>query len=67
MEPTSQNVAVLATNLQGQHRANVFIDPTTGALLEYRHLIKVPTKSIWENLFENEIRRLEKGVGTRIP
>ena len=52
---TAHHIAVLAKNLQEQHKANVVIDPTTGASLEYRYLIKGPTKSIWENLFANEI------------
>ena len=63
----AQHVAVLATNIQGHHQANFFIDPTTGASLEYGHLIKGPTKSIWENSFANEIGRLAQGVGTRMP
>ena len=46
VDPTAQHVAVLVTNLQGQHQANVFIEPTTGSSLEYRHLIKGPTKAI---------------------
>ena len=33
VEPMAQHVAVLATNLQGHHQANVGIDPTTGASL----------------------------------
>ena len=33
VEPTAQHVAVLATNLQGHHQANIVIDPTTGASL----------------------------------
>ena len=67
VEPMTQHVAVIATNLQGNHHANVVIDPTTGASLEYRHLIKGTTKSIWENLFANEIGRLAQGFGTRMP
>ena len=67
MEPMAQHVAILATNLQGHHQANVVIDPTSGASLEYRHLVKGPTKAIWENSFANEIGRLAQGVGTRIP
>ena len=51
VDPMSQHVAVLATNMQGQHQANFVIDPKTGASLEYRHLIKGPTKAIWENSF----------------
>ena len=31
VDPMAQHVAVLATNMQGQHQANVFINPTTGA------------------------------------
>ena len=63
----AQHVAVIAKNLQGHHQSNIVIDPTTGASLEYRHIIKGPTKSIWENSFANEIGRLAQGVGTRIP
>ena len=53
--------------MQGHHLENVVIDPTTGASLEYMHLIKGPNKSIWGNLFANEIVGLAQGVGTRIP
>ena len=49
VDPKSQHVAVLVKNLQGHHKENVVIDRTTGASLEYRHTIKVPTKSIWKN------------------
>ena len=63
----AQHVAVLATNLHVHHQENVFIDPTTGASLEYRHLIKGPTKAIWYNLFSNEIVRLAQVVGTSMP
>ena len=63
----AQHVAVIATNLQGHHQSNVVIDPTTGASLEYRHLIKGPTKSIWGNSFANEVGRLAQGVGTGVP
>ena len=62
-----QHVSVLATNMEGHNQANVVIDPTTGASLECRHLIKGPTKSIWGNSFANEIVRLAQGVGTRMP
>ena len=30
------------------------------------HLVKAPTKAIWENSFANEIGRLAHGFGTRI-
>ena len=62
----AQHVSVLATNLQGHHQENVVIDPTTGASLEYRHLIKGQTKAIWENSFANEIGRLAKVFGIRM-
>ena len=48
VEPMSQHVAVLATNLQGNNQSNVAIEPTTGASLEYRHIIKGPPKAVWE-------------------
>ena len=63
----AQHVAVLKTNIYGHHQANVVIDPTTGASLEYRHLIKGPTKAIWENSFANETGQLAQGFGTRMP
>ena len=50
-----QHAAILARNIQEHHQANIVIDPTTGASLEYRHLVKGPTKAIWENSFANEI------------
>ena len=55
VETMAQHVAILATNIQGRHQANVVIDPTTGASLEYRNIVKGPNKSIWENSFANEI------------
>ena len=67
VEPMAQHIEILARNIQGHHQANVVIDPTTGASLEYRHLVKGRTKAIWENSFANEIGRLAQGVGTRMP
>ena len=67
VEPMAQHFAILARNSQGNHQANVVIDLTTGASLEYRHLVKGPTKSICENSFANEIVRLSQGAGTRMP
>ena len=46
VEPTAQHIAILSKNLQRQHESNVVIYPTTGSSLEYRHLIKGPTKAI---------------------
>ena len=63
----AQDVSSISTKLQGNQQANVVIDPTTGASLEYRHLIKGPTKSNWEILLANKIRRLAQGVITRMP
>ena len=62
VEPMAQHVAILARNLHGHHQANVFIDPTTGASLQYRHLVKGPTKAIWENSFADDIGLLAKDV-----
>ena len=67
VEPMAQHVAVLATNMQGNHQENVVIDSTTGASLEYKHLTKGPTKAIWENSFADEIGQLAQGVVTRMP
>ena len=53
VELMAQHVAILSINLQGHHQANIVIDPTTRASLEYRHLVKGPTKAIWENSFAN--------------
>ena len=55
VDPMAQHVAVIATNLQGHHHSNFVINPTTGASLEYRHIIKGPTKDIRGNSFANEI------------
>ena len=67
VEPMAQHVAILARNLQRRHQENVVIDPTTGVSLEYRHLVKGPTKAIWGNSFANEIGQLAQGVRTRMP
>ena len=67
VEPKAQHFKVLSTNMQGNHQANVVIDPITGASLEYRHIIKGPTKIIWEKSPANETCRLAQGVGTRMP
>ena len=49
----AQHVAVLSTNMEGHHQANVVIAPTAGASLEYRHIVKGTTKAIRENSFAN--------------
>jgi hypothetical protein len=47
--------------------ANPVINPSTGASQEYHQLIKGPDKDVWQTAFANEIGRLAKGVGTRMP
>jgi hypothetical protein len=50
-----------------QEWANAIIDPETGASLEYRHLLKIPTKAAaWTHSFANELGRLAQGVGGRL-
>ena len=46
LETMALHVAVLATNMQGNHQEMFFIYPTTGASIEYRNLIKGPNKVI---------------------
>ena len=46
---------------------NVVLDPTTGASLEYRHLVTGDTADIWRTSFANKLGRLANGVGTRMP
>jgi hypothetical protein len=49
-----------------QQWANTIIDPDTGALMEYRHLIKRPKYcQAWQHSFANELGRLAQGVGGR--
>ena len=67
VEPMVQHVAILARKTQVNNQANVVINTTTGASLEYRHIVKGPTKAIWENSFANEIGQLPQGVGTSMP
>ena len=67
MEPTAYNITVLAKNLQGQHQDNVVINPTRGSSLEYRHIIKGPTRSICVNSLENEISWIVQGLVAIIP
>ena len=43
------------------------IDPTTGAYLEYRHLVQGPDKETWVKDLANDFGQLEKGIGTRMP
>ena len=45
---------------------NAVLDPTTGASLEYRHLMKTSAAPTWSTSFANELGRLVNGVGTRM-
>ena len=45
--------------------ANPVIDPNTGALLEFHHLIKGKSKELWTTSFANELGRLLNGIGSR--
>ncbi len=48
------------------HWANAIIDPSTGASMEYRHLIKSPKHAKdWEHSFANELGRLAQGIAKR--
>ena len=58
VDPTAHHIQVLEKNLQGYHQENVVIDPTTGASLEHRHIVKGPTKAVSEFCFANEIIQL---------
>ena len=49
------------------HQANGVVDPLTGQVQEYRHLLKGSEKDIWTKSFANELGRLAQGVGTRMP
>ena len=55
VEPMAQHIEILARNLQGHHQAIFFIDPTTGASLEYRHILKGPRKYIWDIHLQMEL------------
>ena len=67
VEPTAQHIELIATNIQVKNKSNIVIDPTTGASLDYRHPLKVPTRAIWENYSANITRHLAQVPGTRIP
>jgi len=47
--------------------ANAVTDVTTGRQLEYRHLVKGPTKEAWVQSFANELGRLAQGVLPNMP
>ena len=46
--------------------ANAVLNPLTGVLQEFRHIIKGPDKEIWTKYLANEFGRLDQGVSKRI-
>ena len=56
------NAAKYINNLE----ANAVLNPITGVLQEFRHLIKGPDKEIWTKSLANEFGRLAQGVSKRI-
>ena len=46
--------------------ANAELNPVTGVLQEFRHLIKGPDKEIWTKSLDNEFVRLSQGVSNII-
>ncbi len=49
------------------HQANTVVNPITGQVQEYRHLLQGPDAPTWTHSFANELGRLSQGVGTRMP
>jgi hypothetical protein len=49
------------------HQANTVVNPITGQVQEYRHLLQGPNAPTWTHSFANEVERLSQGVGTRMP
>ena len=60
-------VAALSQLLQQEEQANVFIDPSSGRALKYRHLIRGPDGATWVKDLAKSLGRLVQGVGTRMP
>ena len=67
----SHHVNCLANNQpllpRATHFCNSVLEPSTGNILEYRHLIRGPDKSVWKTALANDLGRLAQGVGTRMP
>jgi hypothetical protein len=63
---TSYTFAVHQLALSGlaaNHFLGAIIDKDTGAVLEYRHLVKNPaTKTVWETSFTKKIGHLFQGI-----
>ena len=55
-----------ATNHLYNLEANAFLNPLTGVLQEFCHLIKGPDKEIWTTSLANEFGQLAQGVRNQI-
>ena len=42
---------------------NIVLDPTTGAMIECRQLVKGPIREIWRKSLAKKLGRLVQGVG----
>ena len=58
---------LVASEQHRQRKINSVIDKITGISLEYRHLVRRPNKDVWIRAFANNLVRLVKSVGTRMP
>ena len=52
----------LIAKLQKVHEANAFTHQIYGFDQEYRHLVKVPDRKIWQIYFANELGHLSQGI-----
>ena len=52
----------LTEQFQKTHEANSVTHQISGVAQEYRHLIKVPEREIWERSFANELGQLDQGI-----
>ena len=66
-QSTKDPTKSIPIKLKAQWLSNAVIDDTTGAMLEYRHLIKRPEyKDKWEAVMCRELGRLSQGYGNTI-
>jgi hypothetical protein len=64
---TNQPLLTECKPIHGHHFANSVINPKTGQLQEYKHLIQGPDKELWTTSFANKLGRLAQGVGSHMP
>ena len=66
--PPQQANCVIIDNIPNIPRATHFcssvMEPATGSILEYRHLIYGTNKKTWKKALANDLGRLAQGVGT---